>query len=139
METICEYRPDPEELQHFEARLFNYNRTKVNDYSYEDILIKTIDEQGRTIAGLHGRIGGEWFYIASLWVEPEFRKQKIGTGLLHRAENVARGRGCNGLYLYTYSFQNPGFYKKHGYHIFGKVESFCGTHEKVYLKNRFEN
>ncbi len=41
---------------------------------------------------------------------------------------------CYGIYLYTYSFQNPGFYEKFGYHVFGTLENFCNNHSKIYMK-----
>jgi len=40
---------------------------------------------------------------------------------LRQAEQIARNRGCVGVYLDTFSFQAPGFYRKQGYKKIGQL------------------
>ena len=41
--------------------------------------------------------------------------------MLSRAEQIAAERGCEVIFLDTYTFQAPGFYTKYGYTSFGKL------------------
>ncbi len=41
----------------------------------------------------------------------------------------ARRRGAKHAYLGTFTFQTPGFYLRHGYHVFGELKDFpLGTY-----------
>ncbi len=134
MNTIFEPNPDARELEFLEQQLMAFNCSKIDGYAYEDFMIKSIDDSGAITAGLHGQIGGRWLYIAGLWVAEAHRGRGMGKKLLESAEEVAVEKGCAGAYLYTYSFQSPGFYKRSGYRIFGTLEGFCGDHAKHFMK-----
>jgi|SRR5262245_29090100 len=41
--------------------------------------------------------------------------------LLQLAEDEGRRRGCAMSFLYTISFQAPGFYERHGYRVLGTI------------------
>ena len=43
---------------------------------------------------------------------------------MEMAEHAAREKGCVGIWLDTFDFQAPEFYKRHGYTAFGQVEDF---------------
>jgi hypothetical protein len=49
------------------------------------------------------------------------------------AEAEARQRGAQHAYLDTFSFQAPGFYKKHGYQVFGELQDFPPGHQRYFL------
>ncbi|MBU4133674.1 MAG: GNAT family N-acetyltransferase [Proteobacteria bacterium] len=74
--------------------------------------------------------------MISLWVSEENRKKQIGERLLFKAERTAKKKGCHSACLYTYSFQAPAFYEKHGYSIFGILENYYKKHSKLYMKKR---
>lgn len=40
------------------------------------------------------------------------------------AVEQALRRGAKNVRLDTFSFQEPGFYKRHGYHVFGELQDF---------------
>lgn len=42
------------------------------------------------------------------------RNQHIGSSFLNQAESTAKERGCKYVFLDTFDFQAPEFYKKHG-------------------------
>lgn len=136
MEFILESKPSQKEIAFLEQKLFNFNCSKVDHYSYDDFIIKANDSVGSMIAGIHGQIGSGWLYVASLWVAETHRGQGIGENLLRLAEKKASEKNCHGAYLYTYSFQSPQFYEKYGYRIFGKLEKFCGEHTKYFMKKK---
>ena len=134
MKIIFENTPGPEDLNFFEQKLLEFNRSIIHPYGYEDFIIKHIDESKSIQAGLHGQTGSGWLYISSLWVHEKFRNQGMGKKLVLLAEDAAIKKDCHGAYLYTYSFQSPDFYKKLGYEVFGTLENFCDTHTKLYMK-----
>lgn len=136
MEIILESDPGIEEIKFLEQQLLQFNCAGVDNYSYESFIVKAIDDSNSMTAGIHGQIGGGWLYIASLWVREGLRGQGVGKKLLSLAEERGVEEKCVGAYLYTYSFQSPGFYEKSGYEVFGTLEDFCGSHSKFYMKKR---
>jgi len=76
-----------------------------------------------------------WRYldIAFLWVSEKYRGRDFGTQLMDTAEDEARARGCERVFLDTLSFQALGFYQRRGYVEFGRLEGFSGKHDRHYL------
>lgn len=136
MKFLIESNPGAEEAEMLERKLFQYNGSRIDGYAYGDFIIKAVDRTDAVIAGLYGRIGGGWLYVASLWVEENHRGRGIGRKLLGLAEEAAVQQKCAGAYLYTYSFQSPGFYERLGYAVFGTLENFCESHLKLFMKKR---
>ncbi|WDP91406.1 MAG: GNAT family N-acetyltransferase [Desulfobacter sp.] len=134
MKIITEFNPPSHETKALEEKLLRHNSRRIEGYGYEEVIIKVMDDCRALAAGIHCTIGGGWMYIASLWVHEKHRQRGTGTDLLKRAESIAQEKNCVGIYLYTYSFQNPGFYEKRGYRIFGSLEQFCHDHSKLYMK-----
>jgi N-acetylglutamate synthase-like GNAT family acetyltransferase len=71
-----------------------------------------------------------------LWVKAEFRGHGYGHRLLTQAEDEARQRGVKNVFLDTFSFQAPDFYKQHGYQVFGELQDFPSGHQRYYLKKQ---
>jgi GNAT superfamily N-acetyltransferase len=69
---------------------------------------------------------------------PEARGNGEGTRLLTAVENLARSRHCIGVYLFSYSFQAPGFYERHGFTAFGQIAGLPPGHVTVWLSKRLE-
>ena len=88
----------------------------------------------REIAGgLIGETHWGWLYINLLFIKEEFRGHGYGHQLLSLAEEEARQRGAKNVYLDTFSFQAPDFYKQHGYQVFGTLSDFPPGHQRYYL------
>lgn len=92
-----------------------YNLSKREKSENIPIGIYYEDDNGKKLAGLTGETFGNWLCIRYLFVSEPLRGQGIGTEILGRAENEARKRGCRYVFVDTFSFQAPGFYKKLGY------------------------
>ena len=137
MKIIFDLKPSKKDISFLERQLFDFNCSKVENYSYESLIIKVISKADSIIAGIHAEIGGGWLYIVSLWVDENYRGMGFGKKLLDLAEKTGSEKKCNGVYLYTYSFQSPQFYKKLGYSILGTLENFCGEHTKFFMKKDF--
>ena len=134
MEIVFELKPSEKDISFLERQLFDFNCSKVDDYTYESLIIIVINKADSIIAGIHVQIGGGWLYIVSLWVNENYRGMGFGKKLLGLTEKAGSDKKCNGAYLYTYSFQCPQFYKKFGYSILGTLENFCGEHTKYFMK-----
>jgi ribosomal protein S18 acetylase RimI-like enzyme len=130
----ADFNPSTDDIDFLENKLLEHNCQQVDDYAYEHFIIKSVDDDGEMIAGLHGQLGGGWLYIAHLWIDAGHRGQKLGQTLLAQAEAIAVDRACVGIYLYTYSFQSPAFYEKQGYRVFGTIDPFFGGHAKLYMR-----
>jgi len=134
MKIEFEFKPDKKDFDFLDEKLLEFNCSKVDNYSYENFVIKICNDTDMIIGGIHGQIGGGWLYIASLWVDGHYRGQGIGKKLLFLAEQSAAEKNCHASYLYTYSFQSPKFYEKFGYIIMSTLENYCGEHTKYYMK-----
>jgi amino-acid N-acetyltransferase len=77
---------------------------------------KAEDENGKLIGGcVLARRGGEYI-IDGIAAEPEYRKKKLGGGLLDLALSEARKQGAAKVYLVA---KAPGFFRKHGFGTIG--------------------
>ncbi|MFZ5550532.1 MAG: GNAT family N-acetyltransferase [Pseudomonadota bacterium] len=73
------------------------------------------DGDGRVLGGAVGRTWGECCELLQLWVEPAQRQRGLGSRLMQAFEQRAVERGCRVVYLDTFTFQAPAFYRRHGY------------------------
>jgi GNAT superfamily N-acetyltransferase len=72
-------------------------------------------------------------YILTLFVDPQFHHQGIGTELLHHVEAIARERNYHVVNVPS-SITAYEFYKRHGYH---KVRSeYSPTHGQLILMTK---
>ena len=77
--------------------------------------------QGEIVGGAIGRTWGQCCELQQLWVSTEHRRRGVGSRLLQAFERRAQERGCRLVYLDTFSFQAPVFYKAHGYAVAHEV------------------
>jgi ribosomal protein S18 acetylase RimI-like enzyme len=75
----------------------------------------------------------DWLSIDLMWIKDDLRGRGYGSRLLTLIEDAARQRGAKHAHLDTFSFQAPGFYKKHGYQVFGELPDFPSGHTRYYL------
>ncbi|MGF1621746.1 MAG: GNAT family N-acetyltransferase [Rhodomicrobiaceae bacterium] len=93
-------------------------------------------QDGRIVAGLRGKTALRWLFVSTLAVAPECRGSGYGRKLMEEAERVAIERGCQGIWLDTFSFQAPGFYAKLGFERFGVIEDFPPGESRSFLMKR---
>ncbi len=97
------------------AGLRKYNLAHFENTDCRDLDIIVKDDAGNVVAGLCGDTHGNWLEVDYLWVDDSLRGQHLGSQLLLRAEAIARERGCISSVLFTFGFQAPVFYERHGY------------------------
>lgn len=115
-----------------------YNIAAAGPIQYEPLAIVLRDDDGRALGGLWGHLYYDWLFIELLFVPESVRGQRFGTRLLAQAEAVARGKGCLGVWVDSYSFQAPGFYLKHGFEAWGTLENHPRGHRRVFLRKRLD-
>jgi GNAT superfamily N-acetyltransferase len=74
------------------------------------------------VAGLGGHTYCGWLFVMYLWVSEDLRHHGLGSQILGAAESHALQRGCHSVWLDTFSFQAPNFYRKLGYQTFGELD-----------------
>lgn len=118
--------------------ILEYNLARIEDKNPKELGIYFENESGKKLAGLIGDTHGNWLSIKFLWVDKDIRGEKIGSKLLIQGEKIAKERGCKYVFLDTFSFQAPGFYRKHGYKEIFALEDYPITGKRYYfIKNLY--
>ena len=95
------------------------------------------DESGLIVGGVSGNYGSfGWLYIDAIWVSEHLRGQGYGTELMEMIEAEGVRHGSRNVYLNTFSFEAPAFYKKLGYTVFAELEDFPPGHHRLFLRKR---
>lgn len=113
--------------------LLEYNLERIEDKNPRDLGIYLQKESGEKMAGLIGSTHGNWLTIKYLWVSEEVRGQYIGSEILKQAELTAKKRGCKFVFLDTFGFQAPLFYRSHGYQEVFALENYPITGKRYYF------
>jgi ribosomal protein S18 acetylase RimI-like enzyme len=66
------------------------------------------------------------------------RGKGIGSRLLQNAEEFARQNGCVNVWLDTFSFQAPDFYRKRGNEVFAELNCYPNDFSRIFLRKRLD-
>lgn len=124
--------PVKEEEAFVIAQLRAYNDSQVGR-DLRPLCVYARDASNAIVGGLIGKTYWNHLEVSFLWVDQHHRQHGHASAMMRAAEDEARARGCTAVFLDTFSFQAPGFYKKLGYSEFGRLAGFPGTHERYYL------
>ena len=95
------------------------------------------DENGNFVGGLTGEIFTTSLFVEFFWVDDKKRHSGVGSILMERLEKEAVQLGVTDVYLDTYSFQAPDFYKKLGFIEVGRYTNFPTQGiDKIFLQKR---
>jgi GNAT superfamily N-acetyltransferase len=117
--------------------LLAYNETHVAT-DYEPFAIRLRDGAGGIVGGLFARKFYRWLFVELLFVPTAARGTGLGTRMLERAELFARERGCVGIWLDTFTFQAPNFYRKLGFTQFGALEDYPKGSTRFFFQKRLD-
>jgi GNAT superfamily N-acetyltransferase len=132
-EIIAMEKPDDPVWDAVGWGLHKYNVRLAGDPQSRPVCFVLRAPDQEIAGGLIGKTYWDWFYIDLLFVKEELRGCGYGHRLLELAENEARQRGATNVYLDTFSFQAPEFYKQHGYQVFGELKDFPSGHQRYFL------
>ena len=118
--------------QDISSKLRACNRERIGPVDRKPLIL-TLHDDATLIGGLAGETFMGWLAIDMLWVDSAFRGRGHAPALLEEAEQEARRRGATDCVLDTFSFQAPGFYRKHGYREFGRLDGFPAGHHRHYM------
>lgn len=90
-------------------------------------------DQNEIVGGLLARTWGSCCEVMILWVHEDRRMQGIGRRLMADVEREAMSRGCERVYLDTFTFQAPEFYASLGYAQDHVISGFPRGIQKVYM------
>ncbi|OYQ25409.1 GNAT family N-acetyltransferase [Pseudomonas mandelii] len=131
--------PTEDEEQAILLPLRLYNASKAGASKPEPIAWLVRDEHDEILGGLYGRFFYQWLHLELLSVPEQARGQDIGTKLMQMAEDLARKKECAGIWLDTFDFQAPEFYKKLGYSEFGQIVDYPPGHKRFFFQKRLIN
>jgi len=126
----------PQEREAILKALCDFNLKNAPDPDFRLIGLLLKDDAGTTIGGLWGRSAYEWLFVELLFVPEHLRASGMGTQLMRQAEEIARQRGCTGVWLDTFAFQALGFYQKLGYTVFGELKDHPRGISQYWLQKR---
>ena len=129
--------PTDEERQAILAPLRAYNTARTGGSAPELVAWLVRDEHSdEIVGGLYGRVFFRWLYIELLVVPEQARGQGTGSTLMQMAEELAREKGCVGIWLDTFDFQAPEFYKNHGFTECGRIDDYPPGHQRFFFQKR---
>ena len=121
------------------APLRAYNLAQAGDGKSELLALLVRDDQDEILGGLYGRFFYQWLFIELLSVPDQARGQGMGSRLMKMAEDLAREKGCVGIWLDTFDFQAPAFYQKLGFSEVGQITDYPPGHRRFFLQKRLLN
>jgi len=138
MTLRIELSQDPTEEQRAAilAPLRAHNIAKAGPSVYEPVALLVRDDNDAILGGLYGHTFYRWLFIELLAVPEEGRGQGIGSKLMNMVEEFAREKDCVGIWLDTFDFQAPGFYKKLGYTECGEIVDYPLGHKRHFFQKR---
>jgi len=125
--------PDPEDVRFLEEQINEHNMVNTGRRDGLELALFTRSGDGEMVAGLYGFTWAGWLEVKFLWVREDLRGQGRGRRLLEAAESEARARGCQRVWLDSYTFQAPTFYQHLGYEVFGSLEGYPAPYDRVFL------
>ena len=112
-----------------------YNDQAAPPSGFETFAIVIRDNQtSEQVGGLWAKINYDWLIVELIFIPEKLRGRDLGSLLLAKAEEIAIGKNCVGIWLDTHSFQAPDFYIKRGFEIFGQLEDHPRGSSRFFLR-----
>ena len=135
-DVVMETEPRPEDIRLLEDRIneFNVQATGITDGKFFSWFLR--DENEATIGGIFGWTWGATCYVRYLYIPERLRHEGLGSALMGAVEAEAKRRGCVQIVLETHDFQAPGFYRRLGFEITGRVADYPRDHQYLTMAKR---
>ena len=102
--------------------LTTFNEAASGVLDQRELTVRVTDADGALVGGLSGWTWGTCAGVGMFWIREDARRSGWGSRMLAAAETEAVARGCEQMVLSSFTFQAPGFYRRHGYVETGRTE-----------------
>lgn len=127
-----ETRPATEEERKYVNAALKTHAGQVGGIHAESGTISVLALQDDELIGaVMGPVFWNWFLADLVWVAESERGHGIGKELMQTAERQARAKGLTGIYLWSGSWQAPGFYERLGYEQYATFNDFPPGHQRL--------
>jgi GNAT superfamily N-acetyltransferase len=113
--------------------LQEFNIQHAGDENFRRLCFALRSPDQEIVGGALGEIYWDWLHLDLMWVKDELRGHGFGHRLLLAIEAEARKHGARNVFLDTFSFQAPEFYKQQGYRVFGELPGFPSGYCRLFL------
>lgn len=136
MEMSFTYSPSKTEIETIYNGLVEFNTQNFKELNEIQFGVFIRDETGNIVGGATGKSLYTTFHINYFWISESFRFKGLGKELFHRIELEAKKNGALNIFLETYSFQAPDFYKGLGFTEVGRYSDYpkAGIDKIVFQK-----
>lgn len=131
---IAEHDRPAQTVSALEQALYAHNLAATGHAAWKAVLFGLRDAGNTLHGGLSGYLWGGWLHVTILWVHESLRGLGFGGALLAAAEAYALEQGCVDVYLSTFEFQAPEFYRKRGYQCFGELADYPRGHAYHFMR-----
>ena len=131
--------PTDEEREAILTPLRAYNEAQAGPSNAQLLALLIRDDNGEILGGLYGRFFYQWLFIELLSVPEQARGKGMGSKLMQMAEDLAREKECVGIWLDTFEFQAPEFYKRLGYSELGQIADYPPGHKRYFFQKHLTN
>ena len=107
--------PSPQDAALVDQSLGAFNDTAARLEEVRVLACFAKSPTGTLVGGALARTWGRCCELQQIWVDEPMRRKGLGRRLVELVEREARARGCSLLYLETFSFQSPDFYRCLGF------------------------
>jgi len=131
--TLTDQPTDTDETI-IQGGLADYNALKTGYRDWRPLAALLGDpDTGETLGGMIGRTSYGLLFVDLVYLPQTMRGQDIGSRLLAMMEQEGIARGCMSGFLFTVTWQAPGFYQRHGWTEFGRIECDPPGHARVFM------
>src|SRR5262252_9566799 len=118
---IVTSEPSSKDVQFLEDQINEHNVMRTGRRDFQPLGVFVGGDDGSIIAGLY--VSPRWtLEVKFVWVREDLRGRGHGRRMLEAAGAEARKRGCEHVWLDSYTFQAPTFYRQFGYQAFGSLD-----------------
>lgn len=103
--------------------LDRFNAAATPDVAPAEELTVRVEQDGELVAGVSGWTWGQAAGIGMTWVREDHRGTGVGRSAMTAFEDEAKRRGCTHVFVTSFTFQAPDFYRRLGYREIFRWES----------------
>jgi GNAT superfamily N-acetyltransferase len=117
-------RPTADDLDAVDAGLHLFNLAAADLAAVRPLACFARSGSGEVIGGLRARQWGSAVEVQQLWVDDRHRRRGVAARLMQMLEQAAVSRGATVIYLDTFTFQAPAFYRRCGFATALRIDGF---------------